>query len=224
MLDKILLENKNKLAGIFPFQLKSRDIFHLDLSVDNQELFSVDLSSSSKLESYIKNKLKEANKSIALGGYAEDRLIYRKSSLFGNDENARTIHLGIDVWYDANTSILSPYDGIIHSFQNNNNFGDYGPTIIVQHQIDNYTFYTLYGHLSEASLEGLKPGNKVAKGDKIAELGDNTENGNWPPHLHLQLISDMEDKKGDFPGVCSKKDKNHYLNICHNPELILNIR
>lgn len=224
MLEKLLIENKNNLSGIFPFQLKAEDIFQLDLSVENKELYGVDLSSSSKLESYIINKVKSANKSIAMGGYAEDRLIYKKSSLFGDDEDARTIHLGIDIWYEANTSIHSPLDGVIHSFQNNDNFGDYGPTIIIEHQLNSYTFYTLYGHLSKNSIKGLKQGKKVTKGEKIAELGNDTENGNWPPHLHFQLITEMESNYGDFPGVCSKKNMNHYLNICINPELLLNIK
>ncbi|PLX04105.1 MAG: peptidase M23 [Marinilabiliales bacterium] len=224
MLEKILIENKNNFSGILPFQLKTEDIFQLDLSVDNQELYSVDLSSSSKLESYILDKVKSANKSIAIGGYAEDRIIYKKSSLFGDDADARTIHLGLDIWSEANTSIHSPLDGIIHSFQNNDNFGDYGPTIIVEHQLNEYTFYTLYGHLSKKSLDGLKQGKKVNKGDKIAELGNDKENGKWPPHLHFQLITDMESNYGDFPGVCSKKNMNHYLNICLNPELLLNIK
>ncbi len=224
MLERILTENKNHFSGILPFQLYSDDIFQLDLSVDNKELYNVDLTSTSKLESYIKDKLKAANKSIAMGGYAEDRLIYRKSSLFGNDENARSIHLGIDIWCDANTSILSPFDGIIHSFKNNNNFGDYGPTIIVEHQLNEHTFFTLYGHLSKKSLEGLEPGNKIVKGEKIAELGNEKENGNWPPHLHFQVITDMGTKNGDFPGVCSQKEKNQFLIICPNPALILNIK
>jgi murein DD-endopeptidase MepM/ murein hydrolase activator NlpD len=62
--------------------------------------------------------------------------------------------------------------------------------------------YSLYGHLSRKSLEGLTVGMPVKKDEQIATLGDNTENGQWPPHLHFQLMFDMEGKFGDYPGVC----------------------
>ncbi|PLX10099.1 MAG: peptidase M23 [Marinilabiliales bacterium] len=224
MFQKVLKDNIADSLGVLAFQLKETDIFRLDLSVDNEELHQIDLSSTNKLGEYINSRIKKSNKKLAVGGYAEDRLIYRKSSHFGKDEDARTIHLGIDIWCNEKTGIYSPIDGIIHSFKNNTNFGDYGPTIILQHSIGEYTFYTLYGHLSKNSLSRLAVGNKVSKGDKIAELGDDTENGNWPPHLHFQLIREMGDNYGDFPGVCSKKEKEKYLRICPNPELILNIK
>jgi hypothetical protein len=47
------------------------------------------------------------------------------------------------------------------------------------------------------------------------------ENGQWPPHLHFQVIIDMEFKKGDYPGVCKLNEKEKYLRNCPNPDLIL---
>ena len=35
----------------------------------------------------------------------------------------------------------------------------------------------------------------------IARIGTTAENGGWPPHLHFQLITDLLDRHGDFPGV-----------------------
>ena len=61
-------------------------------------------------------------------------------------------------------------------------------------------------------------------GEQIAKIGNYPINGNWPPHLHFQLITDMQGKKGDFYGVSSLEDRNHYLEICPDPNLILNIR
>ena len=37
-------------------------------------------------------------------------------------------------------------------------------------------------------------------GQEIARLGDFPSNGDWPPHLHFQLITDLLDREGDFPG------------------------
>ena len=36
--------------------------------------------------------------------------------------------------------------------------------------------------LSEHSI-----GNIIAKGEQIAEIGSQYENGNWAPHLHFQV-------------------------------------
>ena len=63
----------------------------------------------------------------------------------------------------------------------------------------------------------------VSQGDQIAYIGDYGVNGNWPAHLHFQIISDMKNKKGDFPGVTSKKERRDYLRLCPNPNLILGI-
>ena len=65
----------------------------------------------------------------------------------------------------------------IHSFKNNSNFGDYGPTIVIEHEIEFLKFYTLYGHLSTKSLNQIEIGQQFNRGDKIAELGIPAENG-----------------------------------------------
>ncbi|MEP6913389.1 MAG: response regulator, partial [bacterium] len=46
-------------------------------------------------------------------------------------------------------------------------------------------------------------------------------NGDWPPHLHFQIIEDMRVHEGDYPGVCSISERAKYLNNCPNPDLIL---
>ncbi len=223
MIEEILQNNKNTFASIFPFNLQNEIIFELNLSVNNKELYKLDLSTTTKLSEYINKKRKDSNSDIIIGGYAEDRLIYRKSEHFEKGKDARTIHLGVDIWCKVNTSVFAPINGKIHSFKNNVNFGDYGPTIILEHNLEGLIFYTLYGHLSVKSLQNIKTGKRINKGEKFAEIGDEKENGNWPPHLHFQIISDMLGKKGDFPGVASKKDKSKFLHLCPNPNLILNI-
>jgi murein DD-endopeptidase MepM/ murein hydrolase activator NlpD len=109
----------------------------------------------------------------------------------------------------------------VHSYKNNNNLGDYGPTIILEHKISNTKFYTLYGHLSLASITSLKIGQKFVKGEQIATLGNISVNGDYPPHLHFQIIRDIQDSFGDYPGVCSKKDLEFYIRNCPDPNLLL---
>ena len=99
--------------------------------------------------------------------------------------------------------------------------GDYGATIILKHVLEGVTFHSLYGHLSVADLEGLNVDAPVAAGQIIAHFGPLNENGHWPPHLHFQLIMDMEGKMGDYPGVCRYSERARYLANCPDPNLIL---
>lgn len=199
------------------------DYVPLDLSVTNDLLKHVDVSSSEKLEDYINSHIKTHKGKVAYGGYLETRNIYQRSTYFkdANPDTERNIHLGLDLWIVAGTPIYTPLDAEVHSFKNNTNFGDYGPTIILKHTIETLEFYTLYGHLSLVSVENLKVGQTFKQGDQIATLGDASVNGDYPPHLHFQIIKDMQDYVGDYPGVCSKLDLEVYEGNCPNPNLLL---
>ena len=196
----------------------------IDLSESNALLNSIDISSSKKLSTYINKHIKKSNSQVAFGGYLEVRNLYKRSKYFNKQVNEkRNIHLGIDLWCDANTPIFTPLDATVHSFKNNTNYGDYGPTIILKHIISSVEFYTLYGHLSLASMQNLEIGMPFKKNDKIATLGNAKINGDYPPHLHFQIIKDIMDYQGDYPGVCNKKDIEFYKENCPNPNLLLKL-
>ena len=196
----------------------------IDLSESNKTLNTVDVSSSSKLGVFVNKYIKKHDALVAYGGYLEVRNIYKRSHHFNSQsEQERNIHLGIDLWCDAETRIYAPLDGLVYRFKNNTNYGDYGPTIILKHHISGVEFYTLYGHLSLASIEKLKVGQKFKQGNKIATLGDANINGDYPPHLHFQIIKDIQGYKGDYPGVCSESDLGFYKVNCPNPDLLLGI-
>ncbi|MBD3224769.1 MAG: peptidoglycan DD-metalloendopeptidase family protein [Caldithrix sp.] len=160
---------------------------------------------------------------VAIGRYNEDRTIYQKSALFTSAKEPRTVHLGIDLFVQSGVRVLAPLDSTVHSFQNNNNDGDYGPTIILQHDFNDLTFYTLYGHLTLDSIESMDSGQFIPAGRPFAKVGDFPVNGNWPPHLHFQIITDMQGHWGDFPGVAATADRSRLLERCPDPNLILGI-
>lgn len=197
----------------------------LDLSHQNAHLDSVDVSSSDALEAYIWNYMKSQNAHIAYGGYLERRAIYQRSDYFNQEDPSteRNIHLGLDLWIEAEAKIYAPLDGVVHSFANNMNYGDYGPTIILKHYIETQTFYTLYGHLSLESIKRLKVGDVFKKGDVIATLGDASVNGDYPPHLHFQIVKDMQHYRGDYPGVTNIQDIDFYKANCPDPQLLLKL-
>lgn len=216
--------NQHKIF-VLDTSISTKDYIAIDLSKQNKDLQLFDVSSSKAWEIYINNYLENSNKKVAYGGYLEHRNLYERSAYFSSivEEDQRNIHLGLDLWCPSETDILAAFDGKVHSFKDNTNFGDYGPTIILEHTIDNYKFYTLYGHLSRASIKNIKVGQNVKQGDVIAQLGDAKVNGDYAPHLHFQIIKDLQGKIGDYPGVCSAKNLEFYIQNTIDPKLILGL-
>ncbi|MDQ4141727.1 MAG: peptidoglycan DD-metalloendopeptidase family protein [Bacteroidota bacterium] len=220
----LLLKHQKTFGPVLPFDLNAPDVCRLDLTAQNPLLVNHTLKNTEHFELLINQLLQMQSARIGVGGYLENRVIYRRSALFTENQAVRSIHLGVDVWAPAGTPIFAPLEGVIHSFADNAHFGDYGPTIILQHSLENYTFYTLYGHLSRYSLVNLEVGQKIDKGQEFSTFGPYPENGDWPPHLHFQLITDMQSLTGDFPGVCSLEEKDVFAQICLDPNLILQCR
>jgi len=209
-------------ANLFDFDLNENNCHPINLSETNAELAEAKKNNDFDLGQFIFNSIRQNNKLAGIGGYLEPRNIYQMSNVFKNEtQNFRNIHLGIDIWTNEGSKVYCPFDGKIHSFYDNNNFGDYGPTIITEHEVSGLKFHLLFGHLSKKSLINLKENSAVQKGFFLCELGDQSENVGWPPHLHFQVILDMENKKGDYAGVCNKSELNHYKSNCPNPNLIL---
>lgn len=215
---------KTEAAKVISKNIDYSDYVALDLSVTNKILASKKLATSKEYEAYIQEYLDVNNAKIAFGGYKEIRNLYKRSTVF-NDSHSdeRNIHIGLDLWINDAAPIYAALDGKIHSFQNNTGLGDYGPTIILEHEINGIRFHTLYGHLSLDSLKDKTVGDEIKKGTQVATLGLPPINGDYAPHLHFQIIIDMENKKGDYPGVCNAKDLEFYSKNCPDPSLLLKI-
>lgn len=220
---KNILVTCKDVSSVIPVNFLEKPPHVFDFTEKNTKLASLDLNIKEEFVNYINDTIKNNGCRFGIGGYGENRIIYRRSNLFENDAEPRSIHLGIDVWIPAGTPIYSPLPAIVHSFQDNNHFGDYGPTIILEHFLNGVKFFTLYGHLSRTSLKNLKEKMKIKKGQKIATVGNYDENGGWPSHLHFQIISNLLGKSGDFPGVATISEKKYYLTLCPDPNLILKI-
>jgi len=218
-LENLFLQLEN--IKVIDTSIPHSQYFPLDLSVANTELSELDLGNATIFENYIENFLQKNKARVAFGGYNEKRNLYNQNTHFNEEE--RNIHLGIDFWIKAETTVLAALDGKVYGFNFNTGLGNYGPTIILEHQLENKVFYTLYGHLSLESIENLEIGSFFRKGEKLATLGDASVNGGYSPHLHFQIIKNIEDNFGDYPGVCSKKNLDYYSENCPNPNLLLKI-
>lgn len=194
----------------------------LDFSAANPAMASLDTADIDQFCAYIDTTLAAAGSRFGLGGYNENRVVYRHSRLFEGGA-VRSLHLGLDIWTAADMPVLAAYDGRVHSFARNDGVGNYGATIILEHELDGQKFFSLYGHLAYRSLEGKEAGQPVRGGSCIGWLGEPAENGAWPPHLHFQLIRDMAGRQGDFPGVCAPSEAEHYLSLCPNPNSALQL-
>jgi peptidoglycan LD-endopeptidase LytH len=196
----------------------------LDFTERNTELTPEKLRYA--LTDYVQRKINAANSRYGIGGYNEHRTIYSISNVFDGkqpNEEPRRLHLGVDIWGPVGTPVYAFMGGMVHSFAFNDQHGDYGATLILLHQLDGLPFYTLYGHLSLRDIQSISAGNYVSIGQTIAHFGNQNENGHWPPHLHFQIILDMELKEGDYPGVCKYSEREKYLANCPDPDLILQL-
>ena len=234
-LENVLLKYQSTFGRVVDFNAATDQLFHFDFTAANKQLTDELITDTQKFSAYLNNKLQSNNCKYGIGGYNEDRILYKRGNHFkvsetskvsplgGDLEGVRSIHLGIDIWANAGTKVFVPIGGTLHSFAFNNNFGDYGATIILQHQLDTINFHTLYGHLSLKDLVPLQQGKYISRGELLGHLGEPKENGDWPPHLHFQIIQDMRLQLGDYPGVCSISEKEKYLHNCPDANLILNM-
>jgi len=220
----VLKTNVTEFVQAVPFDPEKNKLLLLDFTDNNKELSDDILNDTRIFSQYINQLLENKKARYGIGGYGEHRTVYKKSKVFDGKTPAdepRRLHLGIDIWGKHGTAVMAPFDGIVQSFAFNNRPGDYGATIILSHQLQKITFYTLYGHLSLNSIKNVNEGDRIEKGDIFAEFGIPIENGQWPPHLHFQIIHDLEGWSGDYPGVCKFSEKVKYLENCPDPDLIL---
>ena len=188
----------------------------------NSDLFGSDPGDLEleRLAALIDGAIGEADASFGFGRYAEPRALYNNEN-FGDPEQAsghRTVHLGIDIFCPADTPVFTPLDARVELLANNNRELDYGPMLVLRHTTDaGEPFFTLYGHLSSSCLDSLEVGQELKAGDQIAQVGRPPENGNWPPHLHLQLILDLLDLDADFPGVATASQQELWCALSPSP-------
>lgn len=203
-------------------QLETRCV--LDLSVDSKMLGANPKNlECDSLTHIIDEHLRTKGASMAIGRYTEARMIYQ-GELFGSSNypasKRRKIHMGLDVFCAAGTKVFAPYDATVIIKTYNPTPLDYGQVIVLEHNCDDGSpFYILYGHLAKKAE--VHKGDKIKAGTHFASLGKKEENGNWPPHLHLQIMTSLLDLNEDFPGVVHNYEKSIWKKLCPNPALLL---
>jgi 4-aminobutyrate aminotransferase-like enzyme len=198
----------------------------LDLSVASPLLTGRDTENTEEFTKRIFRSMEDQSCTVGIGRYMEPRAFYL-TDIFagrpGDDRERRTAHIGVDIFDRAGAEVFAPLAGTVHSVHDNGAGLDYGPTVILQHAGPAGPFWTLYGHLELASVSELQEGAEVAPGDQIARIGPYPENGDWPPHLHFQIITNMLGHERQFPGVALPRERSVWGSFCPDPNLILGI-
>jgi len=217
------IKNNFLLSDLFP-TINKNEAHHIDLSVSSlwvghqQDFNNLDL-----MQFKIDQLQKEVPTKIIAGGYLEPRALYTSTaydSVRNNGKESRSIHLGIDYWLPEFTPVHALFDGEVVIAVNDTGDKGYGGLAVLKHQAEDIEFYTLYGHNTIESVTKYKVGDIILKGEKIVELADYPENGNWAPHLHFQVLLSLFDYKVDYPGVAYLSQINVWKSVCPDPNLL----
>ena len=217
------LNNRFLLSDLFP-TINKNEVHHIDLSVSSKWIgHQQDFNNLDLLQFKIDQLQKEIPTKIIAGGYLEPRALYTSTAYdkIGNSgRESRSIHLGIDYWLPENTPIHALFEGEVVIAVDDAGDKEYGGLVVLKHKTESFDFYTLYGHNTVESATKHKVGDIILKGDKITELANYPENGNWAPHLHFQVMLSLFDYKTDFPGVAYLNQIDVWKSVCPDPNLL----
>src|SRR5882724_5821110 len=223
-----LAANAGSAASLLEADTRTAPSLVFDLSVGSTFLGAKPGGANNpEVREKLSAEMKRAGAAFGVGRYDEPRMVYA-SPLFGASGNPtderRTVHLGMDLFVEAGTRLGAPLDGVVHLTANNVAPLDYGPLVILRHETtDGERFFTLYGHLTKETLEGLKEGQRVGRGEEFARVGATDENGGWIPHVHFQIIFDVLELGANFPGVAYASERSVWTSLSPNPNLLLGI-
>ena len=222
-----LRQNAEEFAPVLRPDLRKIDPIVFDLGVSSPITgFPGSQPDPRKASAAWFRRIRRAGAAIGIGRYNEPRIVYTGEQFrvpHNEFDETRTIHLGIDLFKAAGEPVYAPLSGKVHSLSFRRDLMDFGGVAILAHNAGESIFYTLYGHLSEQSVRQLRPGQRISKGDQFAYLGEPEENGGWVPHLHFQVIADLLGNIGQFWGVAPASQREVWLSVCPDPNLILGI-
>lgn len=221
-----LAQHAASFAPLIGRDLRSTPVAPIDFSAGSALISSEPRENSpAELDRRVQRQLTEHGATVGVGGYDEARLIYAWPDEPDSTE-PRTIHIGFDLSLAPGSPLHAPLDGVVHGFEDAGGHHDYGPLIVLRHRTegaDPVEFFSLYGHLTRDSLDGLRAGKPIAKGAVFARVGDAPTNGDWWSHVHMQLVTDLLDVPCNVDGVVRASQRRVWKSLCPDPNLILGI-
>jgi len=141
---------------------------------------------------------------LGLGNWTEDRAIYSTPAFASVIDPAmrRTLHLGLDLFFSPGTALHAPLAARVADCYITPDPLDYGCAVLLEHEPEpGLRFWTLWGHLAHESAARATIGRRFEAGEVFAWIGADTENGNWLPHLHLQIVTAEPARAADVIGA-----------------------
>ena len=209
----------------------------LDLSVESgDDGGTFDPTDHSAFSQRLFDEMRDAGAAVGIGRYDEVRWWYTGDAFRAPGDEMdewRTVHLGVDLFAESGTPVLAPLGGRVVAARDNADRLDYGPTIILEHELEAQAddgdgdgpvrFRTLFGHLSPESIPAVTPGEAVEPGRTIGWIGAPPDNGDWAPHLHFQIVVDALDYEGTFPGVAAPSARGVWTAVSPDPNHLLRL-
>ncbi len=195
----------------------------IDLGEAAMAAAGVDPMDLAAFTGYVFGPMREAGARFGIGRYLERRPINRGAQFALATGEQRDIHLGVDLYAEPGEPIHAPLPGTVAAIEDRGS-GDYGPVVLLQHATDEgLPFWTLYGHLDREVLGRLAAGREVAAGELVGRIGTAAENGGWPPHLHLQLLTHTLGEGAGIYGVAPASALDVWESVSPDPNLLLGL-
>lgn len=146
-----------------------------DAAVRLREVAEIEEQSFAELQEHLQDRVSRLLSTPSLlpaQGYISSEFGHRYNPFSG----VRTFHAGLDIANHIGTPIYAPADGRVTKVGLS---GGFGTVVRIDH---GYGIVTKYGHTSKVFVH---PGDRVRRGEKIAEVGNSGRSTG--PHCHYQV-------------------------------------
>lgn len=190
-----------------------------DFSGSNPDLWQMEVTDQEGFQAYVDRGLSDSGRQWGVSGYLEKRdSLLRDLPQMVSEE--RFFHLGLDVILPRGASLYVPLDGEVVETGYEEGKGNFGGFILIRHELSGEVFYSLWGHLRSATLPSV--GTVLRVGERFAELGEFSENGDWFYHTHLQVLTERGYADGFIgKGYCTAEKLAEIYQFCPSPLFLL---
>lgn len=195
--------------------LLSGQPYVFDFSSANPRTLEYDPADFAQFQQLVFDELQASGREWGIGVYLEERRsvlrLYPQMI-----EQGRVYHAGLDIVVPQGCQLFAPLDAVVYATGRESGVGNYGGYVVLQHQLADSVFYSLYGHLDSAHR--VQPGAQVSAGECFAAIGSGQDSGGWFTHTHLQIVTQQAVDAGRlFHGYVTAEDLQQIESLFPSP-------